>query len=113
MHVKALQEENEKLRESIEELEQSVARLQRQIADMKDDEVKAKERLTKCEVRLTGPQAWVWQLWILLFSCVRDFGSGRGICYHNLVGKVEAGQPGSLSGLAPPSPGSWRPGIES
>ncbi|CAK7299682.1 Cingulin-like protein 1 [Vulpes lagopus] len=49
MHVKALQEENEKLRESIEELEQSVARLQRQIADMKDDEVKAKERLTKCE----------------------------------------------------------------
>ncbi|XP_023111067.1 cingulin-like protein 1 isoform X1 [Felis catus] len=49
MHVKALQEENEKLRRSIEELEQSVARLQRQIADMKCDEAKAKEMLRKCE----------------------------------------------------------------
>ncbi|XP_045305572.1 cingulin-like protein 1 isoform X4 [Leopardus geoffroyi] len=49
MHVKALQEENEKLRRSIEELEQSVARLQRQIADMKCDEAKAKEMLKKCE----------------------------------------------------------------
>ncbi|XP_030173958.1 cingulin-like protein 1 isoform X3 [Lynx canadensis] len=49
MHVKALQEENEKLRRSIEELEQSVARLQRQIADMKCDEAKAKEMLKKYE----------------------------------------------------------------
>nr|XP_060474387.1 cingulin-like protein 1 isoform X4 [Panthera onca] len=49
MHVKALQEENEKLRRSIEELEQTVARLQRQIADMKCDEAKAKEMLKKCE----------------------------------------------------------------
>ncbi|XP_040348742.1 cingulin-like protein 1 isoform X4 [Herpailurus yagouaroundi] len=49
MHVKVLQEENEKLRRSIEELEQSVARLQRQIADMKCDEAKAKEMLKKCE----------------------------------------------------------------
>ncbi|XP_027956126.1 cingulin-like protein 1 isoform X1 [Eumetopias jubatus] len=49
MHVKALQEENEKLRESIAELEQSVARLQRQIADMKGDEAKAKEMLKKGE----------------------------------------------------------------
>ncbi|XP_043411271.1 cingulin-like protein 1 isoform X4 [Prionailurus bengalensis] len=49
LHVKALQEENEKLRRSIEELEQSVARLQRQIADMKCDEAKAKEMLKKCE----------------------------------------------------------------
>uniref|UniRef100_A0ABI7Y3U2 Myosin tail domain-containing protein n=1 Tax=Felis catus TaxID=9685 RepID=A0ABI7Y3U2_FELCA len=52
MHVKALQEENEKLRRSIEELEQSVARLQRQIADMKCDEAKAKEMLRKCERNL-------------------------------------------------------------
>ena len=78
MHVKALQEENEKLRRSIEELEQSVARLQRQIADMKCDEAKAKEMLRKCEVRLTGPQARVWQLRKLLFSCVSGFGSARG-----------------------------------
>ncbi|XP_058593590.1 cingulin-like protein 1 isoform X4 [Neofelis nebulosa] len=49
MHVKALQEENEKLRRSIEELEQTIARLQRQIADMKRDEAKAKEMLKKCE----------------------------------------------------------------
>ncbi|XP_034516817.1 cingulin-like protein 1 isoform X3 [Ailuropoda melanoleuca] len=49
LHVKALQEEKEKLRESIEELEQSVTRLQRQIADVKGDEAKAKEMLKECE----------------------------------------------------------------
>lgn len=59
MHVKALQEENEKLRRRVEELEQSIARLERQIADLKCDEAKAKEVLKKCEVRLAGSQAWV------------------------------------------------------
>ncbi|XP_019824326.2 cingulin-like protein 1 [Bos indicus] len=49
MHVKALQEENEKLRGSVEELERTVARLQRQLADLQDDEAKAKETLKKCE----------------------------------------------------------------
>ncbi|KAF0885989.1 cingulin-like protein 1 [Crocuta crocuta] len=49
MHVKALQEENEKLRRRVEELEQSIARLERQIADLKCDEAKAKEMLKKCE----------------------------------------------------------------
>ncbi|XP_059227988.1 cingulin-like protein 1 isoform X3 [Mustela nigripes] len=49
MHVKALQEENEKLRGSIEELEQRVASLREQIADMKGDEARAKEMLKKCE----------------------------------------------------------------
>ncbi|XP_029807829.1 cingulin-like protein 1 [Suricata suricatta] len=49
MQVKALQEENEKLRRTVEELEQSVARLERQIADLKCDEAKAKEMLRKCE----------------------------------------------------------------
>ncbi|XP_054421344.1 cingulin-like protein 1 isoform X2 [Pteronotus mesoamericanus] len=47
--VKALEEENEKLRGSLAELEQSVARLQRQVADLKDDEAKAKEALRKYE----------------------------------------------------------------
>ncbi|XP_058397663.1 cingulin-like protein 1 isoform X2 [Diceros bicornis minor] len=51
-HMKALQEENEKLRRSIGELECGVARLQRQIADVKGDEAKAKETLKKCEVEL-------------------------------------------------------------
>ncbi|XP_055291517.1 cingulin-like protein 1 isoform X2 [Moschus berezovskii] len=49
MRVKALQEENEKLRGSVEELERTVARLQRQLADLQDDEAKAKETLKKCE----------------------------------------------------------------
>ncbi|XP_065796501.1 cingulin-like protein 1 [Muntiacus reevesi] len=49
MRVKALQEENEKLRGSVEELERTVARLQRQLADLQDDEAKAKEMLKKCE----------------------------------------------------------------
>lgn len=55
MRMKALQEENERLRKSLGELECSVARLQRQIADAKGDEAKAKELLKKCEVRLSGP----------------------------------------------------------
>lgn len=54
MHVKALQEENQKLRASIEELECTVARLQRQVADLQGDEAKAKEMLKKFEVRLSG-----------------------------------------------------------
>lgn len=49
MHVKALQEENQKLRASIEELECTVARLQRQVADLQGDEAKAKEMLKKFE----------------------------------------------------------------
>ena len=71
MRVKALQEENEKLRGSVEELERTVARLQRQLADLQDDEAKAKETLKKCEVRLSGPPTWALQPQILL-SCVSD-----------------------------------------
>ena len=74
MRVKALQEENEKLRGRVEELERTVARLQRQLADLQDDEAKAKETLKKCEVRLAGPPAWAWQPRILL-SCVSDLRS--------------------------------------
>ncbi|XP_057344827.1 cingulin-like protein 1 isoform X2 [Manis pentadactyla] len=49
MRVKALREENEKLRGSAGELEQSTARLQRQVADMQGDEAKMKETLKKYE----------------------------------------------------------------
>ncbi|XP_057579601.1 cingulin-like protein 1 isoform X2 [Hippopotamus amphibius kiboko] len=49
MRMKALQEENEKLRGSAEELERTVARLQRQVADLQGDEAKAKEMLKKSE----------------------------------------------------------------
>ncbi|XP_073068003.1 cingulin-like protein 1 isoform X2 [Manis javanica] len=49
MRVKALQEENEKLRGSAGELERSTARLQRQVADMQGDEAKMKETLKKYE----------------------------------------------------------------
>ncbi|XP_037358461.1 cingulin-like protein 1 isoform X3 [Talpa occidentalis] len=52
MHVKALQEENDKLRRSFGELECSVARLQRQIADLESDEAKAKEMLKKYEAEI-------------------------------------------------------------
>ncbi|XP_036136226.1 cingulin-like protein 1 [Molossus molossus] len=49
VQVKALEEENERLRGSRGELEQSVARLQRQIADLHGDEAKAKDTLKKYE----------------------------------------------------------------
>lgn len=49
VQVKALEEENEKLRESLGELEQGVARLQRQIADLQSDDAKAKDTLKKYE----------------------------------------------------------------
>lgn len=52
VRMKALQEENERLRKSLGELECSVARLQRQIADAKGDEAKAKELLKKCEAEM-------------------------------------------------------------
>nr|XP_012638498.1 cingulin-like protein 1 isoform X1 [Microcebus murinus]XP_012638499.1 cingulin-like protein 1 isoform X1 [Microcebus murinus]XP_012638500.1 cingulin-like protein 1 isoform X1 [Microcebus murinus] len=49
MHVKLLQEENEKLQGRIGELERRVAQLQRQIDDTKGEEAKAKETLKKYE----------------------------------------------------------------
>ncbi|XP_070479905.1 cingulin-like protein 1 isoform X2 [Equus przewalskii] len=52
VRMKALQEENERLRKSLGELECSVARLQRQIADARGDEAKAKELLKKCEAEM-------------------------------------------------------------
>lgn len=78
MRVKALQEENEKLRGSAGELERSTAWLQRQVADMQGDEAKMKETLKKYEVRLAGPPAQAWQLLLVLFSCVRGFRGGKG-----------------------------------
>ncbi|XP_012584130.1 PREDICTED: cingulin-like protein 1 isoform X2 [Condylura cristata] len=52
MRVRALQEENEKLRRSCGELECSVTQLQRQIADLESDEAKAKELLKKCQAEI-------------------------------------------------------------
>ncbi|CAK6432197.1 unnamed protein product [Pipistrellus nathusii] len=49
LRVRALEEENERLRGSLGELEQSVARLQRQAADLQGDEAKAKDTLRKYE----------------------------------------------------------------
>lgn len=77
MRVKALQEENEKLRRRLGELEQSVARLQRQVADAKGDESKAKEALKESKVRLAGPHTQLWQL-LALLSCVSGFRRGKG-----------------------------------
>ncbi|KAM6201483.1 cingulin-like protein 1 [Rhynchocyon petersi] len=49
MRMRALKEENERLRERVLELERSVAQLHRQLDDMKGEEAKAKETLKKYE----------------------------------------------------------------